>query len=151
MMVAMTIMFVLIDIISKHIITNYIELNEVIILIKNFLYITYVRNTGVAFSMLVNNKYLVLIVSLVIIIGIVYYVYKNRPVKKLEKVGYSLILGGAIGNFIDRVVHGYVIDFIDVKIFKYDYPIFNLADTFIVIGVFLLIICVWRCKDGNKG
>ena len=69
----------------------------------------------------------------------------------MEKVAFSLIVGGAIGNFVDRVFYGYVIDFIDIKIFKYDYPIFNLADSFIVIGVILLVIYTWRCENGNKG
>ena len=83
--------------------------------------------------------------------GIVLYVYKNKPKYKLEKIAYSLILGGAIGNFLDRIVYGYVIDFLDFYIFGYNYPIFNLADTFIVLGVLLLIIYVWRYSDGDKG
>ena len=60
-----------------------------------------------------------------------------------------MVLGGAIGNFIDRVIYGYVIDFFDFYIFGYDYPIFNLADSFILIGVILLVIYTWRCSDGN--
>ena len=150
-MLILIIIFILIDLISKYIIVKSIGLHEAIMVIRNFLNITYVRNTGVAFSMFPHNRYLVLVISLFIIIGIIYYVYKSKVNNKLEKVGYSLIIGGAISNFIDRLIHGYVIDFIDVKIFNYDYPIFNLADTFIVIGVILLIIYVWRCKDGNKG
>ena len=150
-MIILIILFVLIDIISKYLIVRCIGLNDAIVVIKGFFNITYVRNPGVAFSMFPGNRYLVLVVSFFIIIGIIYYLYKNKPTGRLEKLGYSLILGGAISNFIDRLVHGYVIDFIDVKIFNYDYPIFNLADTFIVIGVILLIIYTWRCKDGNKG
>ena len=83
--------------------------------------------------------------------GIILYVYKNKPNSKMEKVAYSLILGGAIGNFINRCVCGYVTDFIDLRIFGYNYPIFNLADTFIVIGVILLLIYTWRCNNGDKG
>ncbi len=146
----MTIIFVLIDLVSKYIVSVSMELNARITIIDNFLYFTYVRNTGVAFSMFPNNRYLVLIMSLLIIIGIIGYVYKNRPDNNLEKVGYSLILGGAIGNFINRMVNGYVTDFVDTIIFNYDYPIFNLADTFIVIGVIILLIYTWRCKHGNK-
>ena len=146
----MTIIFIMVDFVSKYVVTRYINLNDSIIIIKNFLSLTYVRNTGVAFSILTDNKYLVMIISFMIISGIVYYIYHNKPKSTLEKVGYSLILGGAIGNFLDRLFKGYVIDFIDVKIFSYDYPIFNLADTFIVIGVLLIGIYTWRCKDGNK-
>ena len=65
---------------------------------------------------------------------------------KILKIGYGLILGGAIGNFIDRIVYGYVIDFIDIDIFGWNYPIFNLADMFIVVGVILVMIDAWRCK-----
>ena len=115
------------------------------------MYITYVRNTGAAWSIFSSRTVLVLLISSFIIIGIILYIYKNRPKNKVEKIAYSMILGGAIGNFINRIIYGYVIDFIDVKIFGYNYPIFNLADTFIVIGVILLVVYTWRCNDGNKG
>ena len=146
----MTIIFIIIDLVSKYIVARYISLNESIIVIKNFLNITYVRNTGVAFSILPNSKYLILVISFMIIGFIIYYLFKNKPIDLLEKISYSLILGGAIGNFINRVFNGYVTDFIDVKIFSYDYPIFNMADTFIVLGVVLMLIYAWRCKDGIK-
>ena len=64
-------------------------------------------------------------------------------------VGYSFIIGGAIGNLIDRIMYGYVVDFLDFKIFGYNYPIFNLADTFIVVGMFILIIISFR-EVGDK-
>ena len=82
--------------------------------------------------------------------AIILYIYKNKPKSLIEKIGYSMILGGAIGNFLDRVIYGYVIDFLDFNIFGYEYPIFNLADSFILIGVILLVIYTWRCKDGNQ-
>lgn len=144
-------MFLLVDIVSKIIINEYFILEKSIKLINNFLYITYVRNTGAAWSIFSSRTVLVLLISSFIIIGIILYIYKNRPKNKVEKIAYSMILGGAIGNFINRIIYGYVIDFIDVKIFGYNYPIFNLADTFIVIGVILLVVYTWRCNDGNKG
>ena len=98
-----------------------------------------------------SRSVLVLIVSSFIILGIILHVYKNKPEKGMEKVAYSLIIGGALGNLINRITYGYVIDFIDIKIFKYDYPIFNLADSFIVIGVILLVVYTWRSENGNKG
>ncbi len=149
-MIILTLIFLIIDIVSKVIVSRYILLDKSIKLINNFLYITYVRNTGAAWSMFSSRSVLVLIISSFIILGIILHVYKNRPKKRMEKIAYSLIIGGALGNLINRITYGYVIDFIDIKIFKYDYPIFNLADSFIVIGVILLVIYTWRCENGNK-
>ena len=61
-----------------------------------------------------------------------------------EKIAYSMILGGSIGKFINRLIYGYVIDFLDFYIFGYDFPIFNLADSFIVISIFMLIVDLIR-------
>ena len=149
-MIILTFIIIVIDLFSKYIISKYILVNEGIVIIRNFFYITHVNNTGVAFSLFDNNRYFILAVSLIVIIVIIYYIYKNKPRNNLEKVSYSFILGGAIGNFINRCVYGYVTDFIDIKIFGYDYPIFNLADSFIVIGVILLVVYTWRYRDENK-
>ena len=150
MIIFLTVIFLLIDIASKLIVSNLMNVTDSIMVIKNFFYITYVRNTGAAWSILAGKIWLLILVSLLIISFVVYYIYKNKPKSKLEKFGYSMILGGAIGNFIDRLVYGYVIDFIDVNILGYDYPIFNLADSFILIGVVVLMFYTWRCSDGNK-
>lgn len=148
-MMVLTILFLIIDIISKLVVSNLMNVNDSIIIVKNFFYITYVRNTGAAWSIFSEHTWFVIIISLVIICLIFLYVYKHKPKSKIELLGYSLVLGGALGNFIDRIVYGYVIDFLDFYIFGYNYPIFNLADTFILIGVMLLILYTWRCKDGN--
>ncbi len=133
-----------VDIISKVIIINKLNFQEEFTIINNFLNITYVKNTGAAWSLLNDRGYIVQIVSILIILGIIWYVYKNKPNSNIEKISYGLILGGAIGNLLDRIMHGYVVDFISIKIFNYNYPIFNLADTFIVSGVILLMIYTWR-------
>ena len=72
--------------------------------------------------------------------------------RKIEIIGYSLLLGGAIGNLIDRIVYGYVIDFLDFYIFKYDFPIFNVADIGIVVGIILLLVSMILevYKNDNK-
>jgi len=151
MMILLVAVFLVVDIISKLIVSNLMSVYDSIIVVKDFFYITYVRNTGAAWSIFADKTWLIIIISLIIIGLIVVYIYKNKPKSKIEIVGYSMILGGAIGNFIDRIVYGYVIDFLDFYIFGYDYPIFNLADSFIFVGVILIIIYAWRCKDGNKG
>lgn len=145
----LTIVFLVIDIVSKIVVSNLMEVHESIMVINDFFYITYVRNTGAAWSILADKTWLIIFISLIIVGFIGFYVYRNRPKSKFEIVGYSMILAGAIGNLTDRIILGYVIDFLDFYIFGYSYPIFNLADTFIVIGVLLLVIYTWRCKDGN--
>ena len=144
-----TTIFFLIDISSKYIISKIVTLGNSIDIIKDFLRLSYVKNTGAAFSILDGNTLLVTIIGIVIIIMIIWYLYKNKVNKMIDKIGYSLILGGSIGNLFDRVCYGYVRDFIDIQIGEYNYPIFNLADSFIVIGVILLLISAWRDKHGN--
>lgn len=144
-----TTIFFLIDISSKYIISKIVTLGNSIDIIKDFLRISYVKNTGAAFSILDGNTLFVTIIGIVIIIMIIWYLYKNKVNKTIDKIGYSLILGGSIGNLFDRVCYGYVRDFIDIQIGEYNYPIFNLADSFIVIGVILLFISAWRDKHGN--
>ena len=149
MIIIFTIIFFFIDLISKLIVGNFMNVQDSIIVISKFFNITYVRNTGAAWSILANSTWLVILISVVIISMIVIYIYKNKPKYKIEKIGYSMVLGGALGNFMDRIIYGYVIDFLDFNILGYNYPIFNLADSFIFVGVLLIIIFTWRDKDGN--
>lgn len=128
-----------IDIISKQLVLNFMLEHQSITIIKNFFYITFAKNTGVAFSFLEGKVPLIIIMTSIIIILILKYIKSTNP-NKYESISYGLILGGAIGNLIDRIIYGYVIDFLDFNLFGYPYPIFNLADTAIVIGVIALII-----------
>lgn len=138
-MIIFTLIVLVLDIISKIIIRHYFFLGESIKVIDNFLSITYVRNTGAAWSIFQNNTMMVLIVSFIVICLIITYISKNKPDKFIKKIIYSFVLGGALGNFFDRLIYGYVIDFIDIKIINYNFPIFNIADSAIVIGVIILI------------
>lgn len=150
-MIILTILVILVDFFSKYIVSKLMTVNETINLIDNFFRITYVKNTGAAFSIFSNNTLLVIIISVIVIGFLLFYIYKNKGNNKLENVSYAFILGGAISNLIDRLVYGYVIDFLDFEILSYDAPIFNLADTFIVIGVILFLINTLRSRyDGNS-
>ena len=150
-MIILTILVILVDFFSKYMVSKLMTVNETINLIDNFFRITYVKNTGADFSIFSNNTILVIIISVVVIGFLLFYIYKNKGNNKLENVSYAFILGGAIGNLIDRLVYGYVIDFLDFEILSYDAPIFNLADTFIVIGVILFLINTLRSRyDGNS-
>ena len=137
----------LLDIISKRLIMGNMIEGESINVINNFFSITYAKNTGVAFSFLDGHVDLIVIMTLIIIVLIFKYI-KNNIKNNIDMVSYSLVIGGAIGNLLDRVIMGYVIDFLDFNIFGYNAPIFNLADTFIVIGVILLI--VFSRENGNN-
>ena len=143
-MIILSIILLGIDLITKALVVRFTTYNESIIVIKNFFRITYVKNTGAAFSFFDDKGIFVIIISCLIILALVCYLIRHKPTKKIEMVAYMLIISGAFGNFLNRIFLGYVIDFIDIVIFGYDYPIFNVADIYIVVGVFLLIIDAWR-------
>ena len=151
-MIIITIILILLDAISKMIISNNLTLNKSITIIPNFFYLTYAHNYGGAWSICENSTLIITIVSFIVILGISYYIFKNKVTKKIEVIGYSLLLGGAIGNLIDRVMYGYVIDFFDFYIFGYDFPVFNIADIGIITGIILLAISMIleAKKNDNK-
>ena len=129
----------IIDIISKKLVVSFMIENESIKVIDNFFSLTYVKNTGVAFSMIEGYVWLIIIVTIVILFMLFKFI-KDDTNNKFDLISYGFIIGGAVGNLIDRLFYGYVVDFFDFSIFSYQAPIFNVADIFIVVGVFLLII-----------
>ena len=134
----------LIDLVSKVIISTNLELNNSLVIIDDFFSLTYIKNYGAAFSILVNYRLLLIIVSIIVIILLIIFLIKNKLKTKLEFICYSLLLGGILGNLFDRVVYGYVIDFFDFTFFGYNFAIFNLADSFIVISIILLLFDSFR-------
>lgn len=139
-----TFIIFLIDQVIKNIILKTIEIGEVISLIPNFFFFTNVKNTGGAWSILNNYTFVLTLVSFICIIGLNYYLTKKDNFTKLEEIYLGLILGGMIGNFIDRVLYSGVIDFIGVKFGSYQFPIFNIADITIVVGVGLILLEIIR-------
>lgn len=140
-------LLVLIDQSSKIVMKAISKIHsESFTVIKDFFYITYAENTGAAFSILRGQRWFFVTMALVVSALIIYYIIKHKP-KTLEKISLQLILAGAIGNVIDRVVYGYVIDFLDFYIFGYDFPVFNIADSCITIGAILLIITELFIED----
>lgn len=147
MIIILSTILVIIDQVSKIIVINNLTNNKSVEVIKSFFYLTYTNNTGAAFSILTGKRILLILVSLIVIGILIYYIKKTKIEKKINKIALSLVIGGSIGNLIDRIIKGAVIDFLDFKIFGYNYPIFNLADTFIVLGVFLLLIGMFRKEE----
>lgn len=148
LVIIISVIFFIIDQISKILVIKYIDINNSIELIKNFFYLTYTHNEGAAFSILTGQRIFLILIAITILIILFNYIRKNKIKNKVETVAFSLIIGGSLGNLIDRILRGYVVDFLDFKIFGYNYPIFNLADTFIVVGVFLLLMLTFR-KEHN--
>lgn len=146
--IIISIILLCIDQISKLLVVNLLTKTDSITIIKNFFYLTYINNDGAAFSILVGKRIFLILIAVLVIVMLIRYIKKNNIQNKLELVSISLIIGGSLGNLMDRVIRGYIIDFLDFKIFNYNFPIFNLADTFIVIGVFLLLLKEIR-KENN--
>lgn len=135
--------FFMIDFFTKQIITKTIDLNQSIKVIPNFFSLTYVKNTGAAWSILKDQRILLLIITVLVLFLINKWMNKET-LSKSEELSYGMIIGGILGNLLDRLVTGSVIDFLDFNLFSYNYPIFNLADTFIVIGIILMILISFR-------
>lgn len=130
---------IVIDIYTKYLAVAIFKVNEIEV-IKNILYFTYVENRGAAFGILQNQKWLLVVFTLIIMIFIIIYLIIKKPDNKILISSLSLILSGGIGNLIDRINYSYVIDFIDVRIINY--PVFNIADCLVVCGSILLCVYI---------
>lgn len=139
----------LIDQGTKYLIATRLELQEQIPVIGNFFLITSHRNRGAAFGILEGQRWFFFVVTVVVVIGIVWYLNKVRKTQKLLPTALGLVLGGAIGNFLDRMLTGEVVDFLQLNFGSYTFPIFNVADSSIVIGVALIILDSLRDLKGG--
>ncbi len=131
---------VVLDQLTKYLISTF-KPNLDLVLLK----IHYLTNTGAGFSILTGKTWILAIISLIVIIGLIYY-YKDIPKQKTPQLLFALFLGGAIGNFIDRALRNYVIDFID---FGW-WPAFNIADMALTISVVGLILYYIIEEKSNK-
>ena len=149
--IILSIIFLIVDQITKILVVNSLVPGENIEIIKNIFGIIYTNNTGAAFSILLGKRIFLIVVAVLIIGVLLYYIKRNKIEKKIDIIALSFVIGGSIGNLIDRIVRGYVIDFISIKLGNYNFPIFNVADILIVIGVFLLLLSSRRRQsDDNK-
>lgn len=139
---AIVLILVTFDYIIKTKIKTIMQLGDSIDVIKNFFSITYVQNTGAAFGMFKNQKILFLIVGIVAILILVYSFSKTD--NKIAKIAISMVISGAIGNIIDRLLYGFVVDMFDFHaIWSY---VFNFADVCVVLGVALLSFSILKEK-----
>lgn len=132
--------FLMLDQISKYYISTNLDLYEQIPVIDNFFSITYAQNTGAAWSLLEGKMWFFYVVTCIVLVIMVFYFRTLKEYQFLSKIGVALIVSGALGNFIDRLRLGYVVDFLDFIIFGYDFPVFNIADTCLCIGIAFVIL-----------
>ena len=137
-------MVILADQATKYLIENTFSPTDCITFIPGVIDFVFVKNTGAAFSMLNSHTWILALISVIFSIGIAVYLVKTQPDSILINVCGGLILGGAIGNGIDRVLRAYVVDFIEFTFFNF--PVFNIADIAITFGGALAVIAVMR-KD----
>lgn len=141
---------IMIDQWTKWLIVQKMDLHESIPVIDQLFYITSHRNEGAAWGILQGQMIFFYIITIVVIVGIIYYMQKYAKESVLLAISLSVILGGAIGNFIDRLFRKEVVDFLDVMIFSYDFPIFNVADSCLTVGVILFFIATFM-DEKRKG
>ena len=134
----------------KFLIINNFEMAKAKEVISNFFYITLIKNDGGAFGIMSGGKWIFIVLALVFIIYLIRYIYIDTNITKTDVLIYSLLLGGVIGNLIDRIIYGYVIDYLDFYVFKYDAPIFNFADMCIVIGAVMMIYILLVKGDSSE-
>ncbi len=139
--------FVIIDQVTKHLISANMDVNQTIPVLDNIFHISYVRNFGAAFSILTGKQGFLIGITLISLIGIlIYLILKRNKLHWSMSLSLSLIVGGGCGNLIDRMRLGYVVDFFDFRVF----PVFNMADIFVCCGCGLLILYLFYLEPKLK-
>lgn len=136
---------ILLDQLSKLWIVDHIALGEIRTFLSPIFSLTYVRNYGAAFSMLQNQQWFFALVTFIVIGTAIYYLIKNIRGHWSILLSLILIISGGLGNFIDRVRLGYVVDMVHLDFM--DFAIFNVADSYLTVGVVVLALAVWKDED----
>ena len=142
------IIVLVIDQLSKMIANMYL-VDNIVTIIPNFFKLEYALNTGAAWSILNSHQVIIIVISIILMI-ILFMINKNFKNNIRNNIAFGLVFGGIWGNLVDRIFHGYVIDFLSFKIFNYNYPIFNEADIAVVLGILLLIFAVIKGEDNEN-
>ena len=131
---------IFLDQLTKYLSVAYLKAVDTVPLIRDVLHLTYVENRGAAFGMLKDHRWVFIVVSTVAIIAMALYLYLGHASTTLYGVSIAMVVSGGIGNMIDRIALGYVIDFIDFRLINF--AVFNGADSFVCVGAGLLILAL---------
>lgn len=143
---------ILIDQIIKVLVTNNITYLKSITIIPDFFYLTHVHNEGAAWSMFSGNTIFLILIAVMVLFFIYYFLLRGKKFDMKDTIIYSLLIGGIIGNLIDRIVFKYVIDYLDFIFGSYSFPVFNFADICIVLSVIILLFYSFKeelCKKSK--
>lgn len=138
-----------IDQLTKFLVATRMEIGDSIPVLGEYLKITSHRNSGAAWGIFEGRMMFFYIVTVIVVIFLIYFYKSEAKDNLMMQTGITLLLAGAIGNFIDRLLFQEVVDFIDVLIINYSFPIFNVADSALTIGVIVLLIEVFITGKGN--
>ena len=140
---------IIFDQITKYLVVqSFAQIGDTVPLWQGVFHLTYVINTGAAFSFFRGQVDILRWISLVVSLALIIFVWYARRISLIEQLGYGFILAGAIGNGIDRFLFGYVVDFLDFRLINF--PVFNLADVSINIGVLLLLLASFSVTSKPK-
>ena len=131
---------IIIDQITKALAVAYLKAVETCPLIEGVLHLTYAENTGMAFGMLKNHRWVFMVTSTILILAMGFYLYAMKSESRLYDLAIAMVVSGGLGNMIDRVGLGYVVDFIDFRLINF--AVFNGADSFVCVGAGLLMLAL---------
>ena len=139
----------IIDQLLKLLVRSKVELLDEIEVIPNFFSIYHIENTGGAFSLFSGATIVLIILSVLILAFLHYFVLTDEVMTKWRIFGLGIVIGGIVGNLVDRLLYGAVVDFLSFDFFGYEFPVFNIADIGITVGFVILAIGILR-RDGNE-
>lgn len=140
----LTAIIIILDQVTKYAAIKYLKNQRPIVIIKDYFQLNYVENRGAAFGILQGRRLLFLVITISVVLIITFYLVKYyNQMNTITKVSFAMLIGGAIGNLIDRIRLGYVVDFISVSLInRYDFPVFNIADISVVISTIFIVYLV---------
>ena len=144
-----TLLLIICDQVSKIAVLKYLKPIGTSVVIKNIFSLTYVENRGAAFGILQNSRWIFICATIIILAVLIIYKIKYKPQGKIINTSLCLLISGAIGNLIDRIFRGFVVDMLEVTFIEY--PVFNVADCFVVVGAILLgVYIMFIYKEPEK-